>query len=182
MARTSSGMRESIREAALHLFSARGFGATSLHDIAAVAGCSKASLLYHFTSKDAILTELLLPAHQALRELDEGLSELEGDEAARTAVESYVVFCLRFRREVKILLDDLSALTRLPELSGVLDLTTRVVEALAGRSGEEGTLVAARMVLSAVPLTAVAMPELPDPVLRTHLLQAALRTLGLPFH
>ncbi|MFC7713801.1 TetR/AcrR family transcriptional regulator [Nonomuraea recticatena] len=61
MARPPSALRGHILDSALQLFATQGYKGASLHDIAQVAGCSKASLLYHFVSKEAILAELLTP-------------------------------------------------------------------------------------------------------------------------
>lgn len=47
----------------LELFAARGYHATSIRDIAGAAGIQSASLYSHFASKEAILAELVLLAH-----------------------------------------------------------------------------------------------------------------------
>lgn len=58
-----SATSEQILTAATRLFAARGFEATSLQEIAEAVGVRKASLLYHFESKDdlrrAVLESLL---------------------------------------------------------------------------------------------------------------------------
>lgn len=51
--------REAILTAALQEFSARGFAGTTIDQIAEAAGLSKPNVLYYFTSKDAIHSELL---------------------------------------------------------------------------------------------------------------------------
>ena len=65
---------ELILEAALEVFSARGFNGTSLDQIAEAAGMSKPNLLYYFRTKEAIhrlLIERLLDTWLApLEELD----------------------------------------------------------------------------------------------------------------
>jgi AcrR family transcriptional regulator len=62
--------RMRILAAGLDLFAAQGYHATSIRDIAAGAGLQSASLYTHFTSKEAILAELVLIAfelhHRAL--------------------------------------------------------------------------------------------------------------------
>ena len=51
--------RASILEASVDLFGSRGFGATSLDDIAGKVGVAKQTLLYWFPSKDELLDAVL---------------------------------------------------------------------------------------------------------------------------
>jgi AcrR family transcriptional regulator len=51
--------REEILDAAAELFTSRGYAATSTRTIADAVGIRQASLYYHFTSKEALLEELL---------------------------------------------------------------------------------------------------------------------------
>ncbi|MEU1387865.1 MULTISPECIES: helix-turn-helix domain-containing protein [unclassified Nonomuraea] len=177
MARNSSGFRREILETASRLFAATGFKATSLQDIAGEVDCSKAALLYHFNGKDAILTELLIPAAEALAGLDARLSELEGEDAVLPAVEGFVDLMLRFRRELKIIYDDLPEMLRHPALAGLPDKIDRLVDAFAGRSTDPKARVAALMVLGAVPIVGVSPIPLPDDELRAVTVRRALRTL-----
>jgi len=66
--------RKAILQAALTVFSARGFNGATLTQIAAEAGLSKPNLLYYFASKDAIYDALLLELLDSwlapLREID----------------------------------------------------------------------------------------------------------------
>lgn len=55
----SEDKRERILNEAVSLFGARGYAGTSLADIAAAADISKAGLLHHFSSKDALFAEVL---------------------------------------------------------------------------------------------------------------------------
>jgi len=55
----SERSRTAILEAALELFSHRGYGATSMRDIAGAAGVSTGSVYHHFTDKEAIFQTLL---------------------------------------------------------------------------------------------------------------------------
>ena len=51
--------RAAILEASVDLFGSRGFGATSLDDIADVVGVAKQTVLYWFSSKDELLDAVL---------------------------------------------------------------------------------------------------------------------------
>lgn len=64
--RRSQRSREQILEAALALFSQRGFRATSVRDIAATAKVSTGNVYYHFADKEAIYRTLLDQYWQAI--------------------------------------------------------------------------------------------------------------------
>ena len=51
--------KQKILDVAIDLFAQNGFNAVSMQDIAQVVGIKKASLYYHFASKDQILKEIL---------------------------------------------------------------------------------------------------------------------------
>lgn len=153
MGRSASALRGNILEAALALFVVHGYRGTSLHDIASEVDCSKASLLYHFASKDALLTELLTPAAAGLAELDAELAELTGDRAAEAAVTGYVDLSLRYRRELKLLFSDLPEMLSNSALADVAGGTGRLLAALAGHSDADEDRVAAWMVIGGVFVT-----------------------------
>ena len=58
-AEKSQRSREQILEAALGLFSHRGYGATSVRDIASEAGVSTGNVYHHFPDKETIFRTLL---------------------------------------------------------------------------------------------------------------------------
>lgn len=55
----SERSRRRILDAALELFSTKGFGATSVREISAAAGVSVGAVYHHFADKQSMLTELL---------------------------------------------------------------------------------------------------------------------------
>ncbi len=55
----SEKSRQQILDAALKLFSHRGYGATSVRDIAEAAGLSKGNVYHHFPDKETIFRALL---------------------------------------------------------------------------------------------------------------------------
>ncbi|MEV4394795.1 TetR/AcrR family transcriptional regulator [Nonomuraea spiralis] len=178
MARPASALRGHILDSALSLFATRGYKGTSLHDIAQVVGCSKASLLYYFVSKEAILAELLTPAGEGLGELDARLSGLEGDQAVEAAVTGFVDLAMRFRREVKVLFQDIPVLAGHPALGAVPAVVGRLMAAMVDGSTESRGLVTAYMVIGAVSVTCASDVPVPDEDLRAELVDGALRTLG----
>jgi len=96
----SERSRAQILEAALKRFSHRGYGATSVADIAEDAGVSKGNVYHHFADKETIFRELLDQYFQAMSSAEfpfnralatgtfpENLEEL--GKAARETVKDY---------------------------------------------------------------------------------------------
>jgi len=96
----SERSREQILAAALKLFSHRGYGATSVRDVAEEAGLSKGNVYHHFPDKETIFRALLDqyfqamsdPEHPFIRALADGtfpenLEQL--GRATRESVERY---------------------------------------------------------------------------------------------
>lgn len=52
-------VRDAIRAAAVQLFSAYGYHAAPLRDIARIAGIQAASIYYHYANKEALLVEIM---------------------------------------------------------------------------------------------------------------------------
>jgi AcrR family transcriptional regulator len=91
--RHTAGQRK-VLEASVELFAEKGYTGSSIRDIAAAAGMQSASLYNHFPYKEAILTELLVIAHDYhLDQLVAAVSAAEPDprEQLRAAVHSHVL-------------------------------------------------------------------------------------------
>ncbi|MEV4629942.1 TetR/AcrR family transcriptional regulator [Micromonospora sp. NPDC049523] len=146
---TRNHTREDILAEAARLFSRAGFKGTSLHDIAVAVGCSKATLLYHFASKDALLVALVEPAVQELLALDDRLAALVGEDARTAAVDGFVDLVLRYRPQVTLVYDSLQ-LTEIPRFPGIDAVAERLVRAFAGHSADPVDDIAARVVLSGI--------------------------------
>ncbi|WP_062430556.1 TetR/AcrR family transcriptional regulator [Herbidospora daliensis] len=179
MTRSATSMRADILDSAARLFAAHGFRGTSLQDIASDVGCSKASLLYHFTNKDAILSELFAPVGREFDVLLGRLALLTGEEAAKAAVAGVVDLALHFRRQVKILLLGVDVLLDHPDLPDVDDVTEQLVDALVGRAPGQTPRVAGWMALLGIFLTSARGVDIPDETMRAELTSGAFRTLGL---
>ncbi|MEU7854016.1 helix-turn-helix domain-containing protein [Nonomuraea sp. NPDC049141] len=67
--RKGSQTRADIQEAALSLFTERGYDATSMREIAEQLGITKAALYYHFDSKEAVIRSLFTDHLRALEDL-----------------------------------------------------------------------------------------------------------------
>lgn len=103
--RSAARSRQAILAAAERLFAQRGFGATTMQDIAAAAGLARATPAYFFGSKEGLYTEMLrrvLAAREAalepvfapLRDWAAGRSGTDAalDTAVASAVAGYSAF------------------------------------------------------------------------------------------
>jgi AcrR family transcriptional regulator len=85
-ASASESTKTAIREAATRLFAERGFTATSVRDIAQLAGANQALVIRYFGSKEALFIETMSAAARRF----EGFAEPPLDSLGRTIVERLV--------------------------------------------------------------------------------------------
>ena len=113
-ARAGQSTRERILDIALDLFVRKGYAETSLREIAAELGTSKAALYYHFESKQAILMALHLRLHSLTDDL---LPLLEsgaptGDTWERL-IDRMIGFALQNRRLIELQLRNREAMAEM---------------------------------------------------------------------
>jgi AcrR family transcriptional regulator len=169
--------REEILTAAARLFASVGYKGTSLQDIADDVGCSKATLLYHFMSKHAILAELIGPPVRELAILDEELASLADAPARDLAIERLVNLVLGYRREIAVIYHDLPHLFELPDFVELKQMIDRLVAAIAGRSTDPAAIVGAHVVLAGIATVVIDRAEVSDDDLRPALIGVARRAL-----
>lgn len=119
-----------VLDAALASFGGRGYEATSLDAIAAGLGITKQSILYHFSSKEGLLSAVIDRSAVELAEVLEGAIADAGDGFARVEAVVRSVFRLAARRPE--LLNFVREVTRLGPPAATRLTTT--LEPLLGRA------------------------------------------------
>jgi AcrR family transcriptional regulator len=79
--RRSDATRQLIVGAAARAFAANGYEATSLDVVASEAGITKATIYYHFDSKEALYAAVVIPGIEAGTELVRRIAERSADAA-----------------------------------------------------------------------------------------------------
>lgn len=99
-----SHMKDTITNVAVELFHRKGYFATSISEIARQCGIQKASIYYHYTSKEAILFQIHCATMDDLttylKDNLHGVDDIE--DCMRAAVRSHVRFHLERQKETFI--------------------------------------------------------------------------------
>jgi AcrR family transcriptional regulator len=157
--RNRRAVRTEIADAAMGLFLAQGFAATSAEEIARAAGISRRSFSRYFTGKDDVLNE-------ALASLGKGGGRCSGRSTGRRAALGCAPAGIRPLIEQADIDPNAAALAWLmlerPELQHGKDAAwhANLVEVLQARlSGEDLTVLAPAMAASAIPCLHVAQEQ-----------------------
>ncbi|MGV8911950.1 MAG: TetR/AcrR family transcriptional regulator [Rhodoglobus sp.] len=117
-----------LQRIALAEFASAGYTGTSIQRIAELAGLSKSSVLYHFTSKEALLEAAVSPAVDRLEVLISELKEHGPSPDYREAfLENFVDFLFECRQEIHMFINQGPSLQDLP----VIERANNTVRALA---------------------------------------------------
>lgn len=137
-----SSMKDTIKSIAIELFFKKGYFATSISDIAKGSGIQKASIYYHYRSKEELLFSILKSTMDDLtRYLKENLRGIDDIEARmRAAVHGHVRFHLERQKENFIANSELRGLTRdhYRIIVDMRDEYERIFQDLIRKGKEEG--------------------------------------------
>lgn len=137
-------------DVALELFSRRGFSGTSIADLAAATGLTKAAFSYHFASKDDMLVELAEPLIADLEALVAEREELDWPEGVRSLLSDYLDVLLRHRKTA-IWIDGDKSVASHEEIGARLEANNVAMRRLiAGPNPDDAKLVAASAVLGSM--------------------------------
>ena len=173
---TAEERRAGILDAALAVFSARGYHSSSIDDIAREAGISKALIYEHFDSKQGLYADLLeRNANELFERLAAALAGVEVDSgAARLAagLDAFFAFVEERRDAWRILFRDVVDPETSAVLGRVVEQVTAVVAALIAQDpgarsrdegeGDEAIRVLAQMLVGAVQSVANWWTEHPE--------------------
>lgn len=174
-----------IRAAAVDLFTANGYEKTSLREIADRVGVTKASLYYHYPSKQALLQAVVEPlVTDWRRTVDASVALPHTPENVRLVLERCLDTMLRHRAVAALMLRDASAIlaTLATHLEDLIDVNARLHKWLAGPGPTPAGRIraaAATEVLSVALGSGATLPEVSDEDVRATLLDAAQAVLVL---
>lgn len=179
--------RETIRAVALELFSNKGFEQTSLREIAERVGLTKASLYYHYSSKQSLLLAVVDPVITGWRAIVDDTARLDhSPDTVRQVVDRCLDVFLRNRSVAGIFQRDAAGVAVVLGTlwDDMVDLGKRLVAWLAGpspTSADRLRAVAAMEVLGAVLASATYQEEgeFTEEEMRAVLSQAAMDVLHL---
>ncbi len=131
---TAEERRAGILDAALAVFSARGYHPSSIDDIAREAGISKALIYEHFESKQGLYADLLeRNAAELFERLGAAIGSVEVDSGAirlATGLDAFFAFVEERRDAWRILFRDTADPETAPVLDRILEQVTGLVAAL----------------------------------------------------
>lgn len=123
-----SSSQEDLRAIALAEFARAGYSATSLQHLAELAGLSKSSVLYHYSSKEALLEAAIGPAIDQMEIILRQAAESGlGTDNRAAFLEGFVDFLLRYRLEVNLFINQGPSLVDVP----VIDRANALILTLA---------------------------------------------------
>jgi TetR/AcrR family transcriptional regulator len=178
---TAEQSRREIVDVATRMFAARSYEATSLSEIAAEWGGSKATVLYHFHTKAAILRDLVQPAVTELRAVLDDADALPAAESRRAVVLGFLTLVINRREALACYPAALRHIVEIPELEdlGIEELGERLVRILSAGADDPLSLVGATVFLNGVLIAAQTHDDLAPEDLRDVLTALAQRILDL---
>jgi len=131
VSRPGSATRQRIQDVARDLFARHGVQRTSLQDIADKLGITKPALYYHFSSREELVRSIVQPL------IDDGEQfvlhlECRGGIDARELLEGYFDFHYRHRRDLMLVLAELTTLADLGLIDTVLAWRDRLGKLVFG--------------------------------------------------
>ncbi|PVZ96388.1 TetR family transcriptional regulator [Amnibacterium flavum] len=113
------------------LFAIDGYAATSIGHIAEAAGLSKSAVLYHYSSKEALLEAIITPAVDGLEGVVASFARSADADPRHEFVEPFVDYLLANRLEMSIFVNQGQSLRGLPVIDRANGLVQRLGDAVS---------------------------------------------------
>ncbi|MEV4662755.1 TetR family transcriptional regulator [Micromonospora echinofusca] len=172
--------RTRILRVALDLFAEHGYQRTPLRQIAERLRLTKAAILYHFPSKEHLLTALIEPLVSDLEALLDAAEAGPRERARWAVVEGWVGTMLAHRRPLGMLFHDIALITRGDTFHRLMRIAMRANELIAGPDAGRRERVRAVQAVAMCSDPIVFFADVPDAVLRADMLDGVRRLLGDP--
>jgi AcrR family transcriptional regulator len=136
--RSALAARAAIEQSALHIFTSKGYQAASLDEVAASLGITRQAVLYHYGTKEHLLTALVAPV---MEDLERALDEVDVDdpptrEQQRAALRAVVASMVAHREAVALITTLANESATLAAVPHLIDVNQRVAQALGGTAVE----------------------------------------------
>jgi AcrR family transcriptional regulator len=177
--------RAAILQAAARRFRRDGFDGTTLADIADDLGITRSAVLHHFSSKAALLEEIVRPFIEKLDEVLDATAVAGPFTPAsrRRFVVDLVDFLVDHHDVAALLTRDITVHPHLPEELQIRDRALRFME-ITQQANDHHPLAAVRSLAAlgtvARPLAADDVVDFDDPATRTLLVDLAMSVLKTP--
>jgi AcrR family transcriptional regulator len=178
---SATDTRQRLIDAAVTLFTRHSFAGTSLQMIADELGFTKAAIYHHFRTREQLLGAVLEPILAELRAVVEAAEARRTPHArAEHMLSGYAAVAVRNRALVAVLATDPSVATALQQRPDCNELISRQLRLLADvDNGPAGQIKAAMVFAGMAGAVGPMGVDIDDDALRTHLMDAGRRALGL---
>jgi AcrR family transcriptional regulator len=178
VSRPRSETKQRIQDVARDLFASQGVQRTSLQDIADKLGVTKPALYYHFTSRDDLVRSIVQPL------IDDGeqfvfAHEQRGDIDVRELLEGYFDFHHRHRRDLMLVLAELTMLADLGLIDTVLSWRDRLGKLVFGPKPTLAQAARAVIAFGGLQDCCLQFPDTPVDKLRAASVAGALAALDI---
>ncbi|MEO3813824.1 TetR/AcrR family transcriptional regulator [Sphaerisporangium sp. B11E5] len=173
-----SDTKQRIQSAARELFARQGVQKTSLQEIADRLGITKPALYYHFSSREELVRSIMQPL------IDDGErfvleQEAKGTVDPRELLDGYFRFHYRHRRDIMLILTEMSTMVELGLIETVLTWRARLAVLLVGPGPTLQQAARAVVALGGLQDCTVQFPDAPETDLREAAVNAACAALGI---
>ncbi|ASW56516.1 TetR/AcrR family transcriptional regulator [Plantactinospora sp. KBS50] len=176
--RRPSDTKQRILDVARDLFARQGVQRTSLQEIAERLGITKPALYYHFPSREDLVRSIVQPIideEEAFLQSLEALDEVE----PRALLEGYFDFHYRHRREMVLMLSELTTLADLGLIDHVMAWRERLMKLLFGPDPTLEQATRAVIALGGLQDCTIQFAEIPWQELRGAAVDGACAALGI---